>query len=271
VTDDPHALTGAYAVDALSPDERTAFEAHLRGCAECAEEVLSLQATAARLGATAAAAPPPSLRADVLGRIRTVRQLPPDRAGADVLPSVPEAAEPSQAGWPGGAGLPAILRWWQRRWEPWQAGLAAAACLATVAAVTLGVVAVRQDHRADRAVAAQAALVRVLAAPDVRVAAGPVGTVGRARVLVSDTLDEGVLVVDGLPDAPAGRSYQAWYVAGGTARSAGLVPLAASGPTTRELDGDPGNATTVALTIEPAGGSDQPTTKPIVALSLPGS
>ena len=36
-----HEQAAAYALDALDPDERRAFEAHLDGCARCREEVAS--------------------------------------------------------------------------------------------------------------------------------------------------------------------------------------------------------------------------------------
>ena len=45
---DIHALSGAYAVDALDDLERAGFERHLAGCAACRAEVASLrEATAA--------------------------------------------------------------------------------------------------------------------------------------------------------------------------------------------------------------------------------
>ena len=43
---DVHALSGAYAVDALDDIERAAFERHLAACAECRAEVASLRETA---------------------------------------------------------------------------------------------------------------------------------------------------------------------------------------------------------------------------------
>ena len=41
-SDDIHALSGAYAVDALDDVERAEFERHLASCAACREEVASL-------------------------------------------------------------------------------------------------------------------------------------------------------------------------------------------------------------------------------------
>ena len=68
MTESIHLLTGAYAVDALDPDERAEFEGHLDGCADCRDELTGLIETAARLGSAAAITPPASLKAAVLGQ-----------------------------------------------------------------------------------------------------------------------------------------------------------------------------------------------------------
>ena len=48
---DIHALSGAYAVDAVDDIERAEFERHLATCADCREEVASFRATAVQLSA----------------------------------------------------------------------------------------------------------------------------------------------------------------------------------------------------------------------------
>lgn len=63
---DAHALAGAYALDALSGDERAAFEAHLPACVDCRREVDELTEVGARLGTAVEDEPPPDLRARVL-------------------------------------------------------------------------------------------------------------------------------------------------------------------------------------------------------------
>jgi uncharacterized protein (TIGR03083 family) len=63
-------LVGAYALDALAPDEIEAFEALLTRDANLADEARRLREAAAWLGAIEALAPPPTLRADVLERAR---------------------------------------------------------------------------------------------------------------------------------------------------------------------------------------------------------
>ncbi|HET8600823.1 MAG TPA: zf-HC2 domain-containing protein, partial [Segeticoccus sp.] len=49
MNDDIHALSGAYAVDAVDEVERARFERHLTVCADCRAEVASLRAAAAEL------------------------------------------------------------------------------------------------------------------------------------------------------------------------------------------------------------------------------
>jgi anti-sigma factor RsiW len=74
---DVHALAGAYALDALPPDEAAAFADHLQECAPCRQEVAEMQVTAAQLGLQVAQGPPPGLRDRILQAIRDTRQVPP--------------------------------------------------------------------------------------------------------------------------------------------------------------------------------------------------
>ncbi|MFM6849723.1 MAG: zf-HC2 domain-containing protein, partial [Terrabacter sp.] len=73
MNDDVHALSGAYAFDAIDDIERARFERHLAGCSECQAEVASLRAAASEMAVLSEVAPPPSLRAKVLAEISTVR------------------------------------------------------------------------------------------------------------------------------------------------------------------------------------------------------
>jgi len=65
--DEPHDLTAAYALDALTPDERLEFETHLAECERCRTELAELGET---VGALAYAAegpvPPEALRDRIL-------------------------------------------------------------------------------------------------------------------------------------------------------------------------------------------------------------
>ena len=70
-----HLLTGSYALDALTDDERAEFEKHLDRCPSCAEEVRGLRETAARLAMATAVTPPPGMRQEVLAAAALTRQL----------------------------------------------------------------------------------------------------------------------------------------------------------------------------------------------------
>ena len=87
---DIHALSGAYAIDALDDIERAQFERHLAKCAECRAEVESLREASAMLAETTAVEPPADLRDRLLAEIRTVRPLPP------VVPAPEETPEESE-------------------------------------------------------------------------------------------------------------------------------------------------------------------------------
>jgi anti-sigma factor RsiW len=74
---DPHAMAGAYVLDAVDDTERAAFERHLAGCAACADEVAGLRETAVRLSEAVALAPPAGHRDAVLAAVVRTSQVRP--------------------------------------------------------------------------------------------------------------------------------------------------------------------------------------------------
>jgi anti-sigma-K factor RskA len=224
-----HALSGAYAIDALDEHERAQFERHLAECAECRDEVDSLRGAAASLAETTEVAPPPQLRADVLSAIKTVRPLPP-------LPR-------QDHGRNAGRG---------RRFR----GLLVAA--AAVAAVGTGAV-VTQPWSED-----QSPVDQVIAAADDHASAKVDG--GTVTVYRSESLGKAALVADDLPPVAAGKVYELWLQVDGAMVPAGL--LDASGDQELVLTGDASKATAAGITVEPDGGSKQPTTTPIALFDL---
>ena len=244
---DVHTLTGAYAVDALDEFDRRRFEAHLADCPDCTQEVAELRATAARLGDAVAEPPPYHLRHRVLDQIATTRQEAP-------------GGRPRRAA---GTGVPA----------PWALRLiTAAAVVALAAAAGLGSWAWHNENQLNtvqsqlaQSQARYGAVAAILSAPDARVNTGNGTAGGMAVVLASHELNRAVLLVSDLPQAPAGHTYQAWLIGSAGVHSAGLLnasaaPLAFSGLT---------GATKVGVTVEPAGGSPQPTTTPVMLMDLP--
>lgn len=231
-SDHLHALSGAYAVNALEPGERDAFAHHLTRCPVCAQDVREFSATAARLGSAVALAPPPAMRTEVLARIDTVRQLPPARRGMVAL---------------------------RRRALP----LALAACLAggLAGGVALGGAALWSGEESPRQ-----DLAAVITAPDARTVSGRSPGGATATVVLSARQDRAVFLGSGLPPAPEGKTYQLWFADGSVMRPAGL--LAGNGGTL--MTGSPGRASAVGLTLEPAGGSSRPTTAPVMLMALAG-
>ena len=71
-----HELTAGYALDALDPDERAAYEAHLEGCERCREELGSLWQTTESLAVAASGPEPsPALRERILAEAKAESQV----------------------------------------------------------------------------------------------------------------------------------------------------------------------------------------------------
>lgn len=226
---DIHALSGAYAVDALDDLERAGFERHLAGCATCRAEVASLREAAAALADDVATVPPPELRTAVLDGISRVRPLPPETQAGDVATD---------------GGTPP-----RRRWFP-----------ALVAAVVLAIVGVGaavwqpwQDDSSTQVTVAD----RVLADHDAQRFTEQLPNGGTATIVRSAKEHRAVIVTEDMPAAPEGKVYQLWLQTPEAAMvSAGLMP---EGRTTALLQGDADDAIGAGVSLEPAGGSAQPT------------
>lgn len=265
-----HALTPLYAVDALEPGEVAAAEAHLDSCVACREELVEVrEALAAAVADEPAEPSSAALRARVMAALDDVPQLPalaapsaPDdelarrraqREGADRAASGPAAR-------PGRSRGTAPRRWVQ--------GLVAAAAAVVVAgAAVTGYAALQWRADAQSAQQVARAITEVAGAPDAQMvdAEGGADGWGSSRVMVSRSLGEAVLVPTGVEDAPSGRTWQLWFVSGGDARPAGTFTGAGSAAV---LSGAVDGADAVAVTLEPAGGSQAPTTTPVAVYPL---
>ena len=128
--------------------------------------------------------------------------------------------------------------------------LAAAAVLVLVAAV--GAVAIRADRRADQA--EQLAAIMADPAADSVEVTGPAGTM---RLVVSRDHGSSVLLADGMPAAPSGKDYELWYRTDGEMVPAGVFEPDEDGTVRERLDAVPEDL--VGVTLEPEGGSSEPT------------
>lgn len=220
-----HWLAGAYVLDALPADEERAFERHLETCEVCRLEVEELGETVARLGLAAAAAPPAGMRTEVLGRAAAQRQRSPR-----------SATRPSLG-------------------RPRSRVLAPLAAAAAASAVTFALADLREPAGLGRDPAVSA----VLAAEDVRtVQIDAPGSV-RASVHHSPLDGRAVLVVDDLDPLPGGQVYEVWSYRDGTPQPVGYLTQDGDGTAAVALPPAVEDGDSVAVTVEPEGGSQAPT------------
>jgi len=236
---DVHALSGAYAVDALDTEERAAFEAHLAQCADCRAEVDSLRETASLLGSLPRTGdlvePPPAVREQVLAGIERIRPLPPSASGGTVTTL--------------------------RRRTPLLLAVAAAVVLVS----GLGLAWLR-PWAAD-APETRTAAERILAASDARTMETSLPDGATATVVVSRSEGRALIRTDDMAPAPEGKVYELWLqTPAGVLEPAGFMPD--RGDATVVLDGDATEATGVGITVEPDGGSARPTSVPLAFFTL---
>jgi anti-sigma-K factor RskA len=90
---------------------------------------------------------------------------------------------------------------------------------------------------------------------------------GTATLVWSGELGESALMVEGLEQLSADKVYELWYIHEKDGpRPAGTFTVGASGSTWRVLDGEMTAKDAVGVTVEPRGGSDTPTTDPVVVV-----
>lgn len=257
--DDPHSLAAPYALDALEPAERVRFEKHVRDCPVCAAEVRALTEDAVRLAWSMAVPAPAAMRDRVLAAVRTTAQEPVRAQPRRVHePQLPPHVWGTQA-------PPARTRAPRERRPLFVPFATATAAAALVVASLFAVQAndTRDQLNAERVRSSEIA--HVLAAPDARASTGKDARGRSIGVVASASEGKAVVTLSGYDDIPADRVNQLWLMRpGAQPRSLGLfdadTPLVTSG-----LDK---SATSLAVTVEPDGGSAQPTTQPVVQLAL---
>ncbi|WP_084104436.1 anti-sigma factor [Demequina sp. NBRC 110056] len=331
---DIHALAAPYAVDALDPAEREAFERHLPGCEECLAEVAGFTAATASLADAEATAPPSSLRASVLSEIARTAQLPPvvtstpstdpiavaapfgQPSSADAPAGVDspspadgsggvdgaDAAAGSRPGAPGAAsrvgsdegsdgtsgaadagassgsgdadgsgqgsssadelagrrssrGASGARRWWP--------ALAGAAATAAVFAVAWGLAGPSGDEPSSLAMEKDVMMIE--SAPDAKSMDMDLGT---GHLVMSDRMDGYALMGSAAPMPTKGTEYQVWLILEDGSKVAGptFMPDDAGGYMTVVHTDD--DVVAVAITCEPPGGSDEPTSDVVSVVEL---
>lgn len=258
---DIHTLTGAYALNALPEDERAAFEEHLDTCDPCALETAEFLATAAKLGGLLSEPAPADLKASILDEVdRTRQDRPPAGGDAEVVSLADRRSAP-----------PAWVTW----------VTASAAAVAAIAVVAMGVqlgsvndrleqaesIASQATEQLDEVQGRSARVEQLLAAPDVQTVSYQQEGV-QGRLVVSDERGEAVFVASGLDPAPHEHTYELWVIGDDGAVPAGLFDVENGATVTQIVEGDFAGAAALGVTVEPAGGSPQPTTDPVMVMEL---
>jgi anti-sigma-K factor RskA len=222
-------LAGSYALYALGPDEMEQVQQHLAGCARH-PEVAEFVAVAAAIALEAPEMDPsPALKTRFMDAIRAEA---PQRSAVSPSPGI----------------LERIIDWTRARGT---VGWALAGCLAVLVAVLVVV------NLPGSSSGGQSEVVANLS--------GDEGVSGQVTYLEDDGI--AVITVNGLAPLPAEQTYQVWSIQSGTPTSAGF--LTSDGATASSIISlDPSAAETVAVTIEPAGGSLAPTSDPVAAGDL---
>jgi len=269
--EDMHVLTGGYALDALSHSEGEDFERHLHHCPSCESEVRGLRETAARLAMAQAVRPPARMEQRVLTATYRTRQLPPLPGERAVRNLQRVRASRLLAGLQGtgrresGLRLPAPRGNSQRRWTQMPRLVGAVAAASVAVAVGLGITQISTQHQLDTVQAGNVAITRVVQAPDARIETKKTNG-GDVTVVFSSEREAAVITTSKLTSLPSGRVYQLWVLSSTGARSAGLVsqPDQAS----QVLAADVRSGDKIGMTVEPSGGTSQPTTTPVLVMPL---
>ncbi|MDT0329665.1 anti-sigma factor [Nocardiopsis lambiniae] len=225
-----HGLTAGYAVDALEPDEVRAAERHLAECEDCRRDLAEFRETTVRLARGEATEPRERVWESILVEARGTRQLPPVRSRpAGRSPRSPSAG----------------------RWLPWSL----AAVLALFSVVLTGTLVSVQERLAVQE-AQNAEMETLLAAADTDRLDASVGE-GRATLFASYDEDAAILLVEGLPEAPADMTYRMWWVDGNEVRPAGMLKPSGEGRY-MGMAGEMGSPEQLWISLEPLGEAAEP-------------
>ncbi|MFE4950505.1 anti-sigma factor domain-containing protein [Leifsonia sp. NPDC056665] len=226
--------------------------------ADNAREAQDFEDVAAQLAlASDPVEPPAALKAALFARIAETPQLAPEEEQA-----APSTAEPARAPHPTPAEARAARRWFQRPGAILAS--AAAAVILFIAGAFVGVSLAGTDSYQQQQSSALAAL---NASPDTQRSTAPITGGGTATLVWSARLGQSAIVATDLPQLAGGKTYELWYIRGGAATPAGTMDSAGHVATWRVLTGTMTPGDTIGMTVEPSGGSKQPTTKPIVAIN----
>ncbi|SDU71921.1 anti-sigma factor [Gordonia westfalica] len=265
-------LAPVVGLNALSVDELHDIETRVAAAPEDFRELFAKQVRATReamaaISAATATPPPPSLRDRVLAAARAEAGLDtpptPDVAPSPGVPIIEKpAVEAPEAGEPP-ADLDTRRTGRSRRFT-----YLTAAAVAAIAVGALGwAIGLSNSDEPSAPAPVASPAEQVFSAKDLRSTSAPVAT-GSATVYLAQSADSAVLVMNSVPPPKPGTVYQMWLVGPGGTRSAGTMTDEDVEPVTTAVLSGINTADALAFTVEPPGGSAQPTSAPVAQLSL---
>jgi len=239
----------AYLLGALSPGEKADLEHHLGGCSECQAELNWLEPAKDRLvDEVDQIEPSPRLKSRVMAAV-----------AADLAENpVPESAE---AGEPAIAPPTPTAKRERRAWLDFGQLLRPAVLGAMAAMLFAGVVVgYAVNGGGDSSSGGEPVVAQTLTSHS---------NVGNADAVMVMSGNSGTLKVAHLPKLKDGEVYQAWIQKGQSVTPTdSLFTPRRDGTATTSIP-DLSDVNTVMVSAEPKGGSEQPTTAPIITFEIP--
>lgn len=252
-------LCAAQALGSIDERDRLLLEEHLRsGCESCEAALSEFSDATVLLAASASPArPSEGLRARVLDVVRSEPRTAPEKPTGRVVEWKPR---PSRARWGWAWAAAAVV-------------LALVAGLGWETASRLRARIQELEHR----LAEERRWAAVSTAPGARVAVLQPTSAGspalRGSVAYDPKTRRAIVILDNVR-APGGRDYQLWALRGTAPASLGLVHADPSGHAVLRLEdaGDPATLSAFAVSLEPQGGSPDPSkpSGPVVMLGTVG-
>ena len=254
-------LLAAHAMDALDARDARAVREHLETCAGCRAEFDQLRDASALLAhAAEPEAPSDEVRRRIMRDIRhqSTQSVPATDVGT--------LSHGLSAAWPSVMRLAAVVAFvalllglivlWRRD----------AASRRQIAELTRQMNQQQRELQVERHnLAQQAEAMALLNSPDAKrisLAGTPTAQSARATFVYDEKSRNGVLLIEGLPDTPADKAYEVWFIPKGLAPIPGqtfTVNANGRAVVSHSLPAAAGPAAVVAITLEPKSGSAAPT------------
>jgi hypothetical protein len=242
-------LAPLFALGVLDADEAAGFKGHVRFCPDCLRQVSLHETVGARLGSVATqVAPPAWLRGRVLALAAAERGAAAARWRLLALAASVAAVASTGGGW-------LLLQHQRTQASGVLVDLERERSAATSARAQLTAL----QERLREAQTAQS-LALAVGSRSAHLQGNPQAAPGASAFLVwHPARTQAILLVSGLPPAPAGRAYAVWVIAGGSPLPAGLFQTERDGRVSLQLPqlAAAGNRA-FAVTLEPAGGVAAP-------------